>query len=129
MLTKAEFCKDLLNAAVVRQMGGWSSFKESAGDIARHGIDGGFNGFIYHTETNTFARRNIAAIREALKEDADNLGEGILGLVAGFRCLNGDYSQDEIAQVIYGNGNDVEILNALAWYAAETVARRYDDAA
>lgn len=32
--------------AVVRQMGGWESFKESAPDICRGGIDGGFHGFI-----------------------------------------------------------------------------------
>lgn len=50
--------------AVVRQMGGWESFTESAPDICRGGIDGGFNGFIYNADTEPFARRNREAIAE-----------------------------------------------------------------
>jgi len=126
--TRLNFCNESpLNAAVIRQMGGWTAFKESAGDIIDHGIDGGFHGFIYHTETNAFARRHMREIRNALGQDADAMGGSLLEMVAAFRCLNGDYSQDEIAEVIWGNRTDDQILNALAWYAAEVVARRYCD--
>ena len=37
-----------LTRAVIRQLGGWKTAKESMLDIARHGVDGGFCGFVYY---------------------------------------------------------------------------------
>lgn len=139
-MSKTEFCKDSLAAAVVRQMGGWQSFKESAEDITNHGIDGGFSGFIYYRETVAFAKRNRPAIVALLKEQASDFGEGgPIALVRGFNCLTDkrtspakpEYSEDEIGAALYGRatGDSADmILNALAWYAGEEVARRYCDA-
>jgi hypothetical protein len=133
MTLKELEAREPLAAAVARQLGGWRSFKESASDIANHGIDGGFSGFIYYTDTVKFARRNLSAIRDALRQDADDFGnESAAELVKGFRCLNGDYSIDEINEVLYrgkSTNEDAEtaVLNALAWYAAERVARAYAD--
>ena len=132
-MNKSDFCKDALNAAVVRQLGGWTSFKESAGDITDHGIDGGFHGFIYYMDTVPFGKRNREAIKRALKEDAESMGEPLLKMVASFRCLDDQCQEEEIAECLYGSGcadenAATQIYNALAWYAGETVARRYVDA-
>ena len=114
--------------AVVNQLGGKESFKESAPDITSHGIDGGFHGFIYYTDTIKFAKDNIKPIISLCEELAGELGgSGALELIAGFNCLNGDYSQTEIAEAIYGESEDTQVLNALAWFAAEEVARSYTD--
>ncbi|NIU82320.1 MAG: hypothetical protein GWN64_02320, partial [Candidatus Thorarchaeota archaeon] len=43
-------------------------------DICNHGIDGGFSGFIYYTDTVEFAKANMELIVEALKSDKDDFG-------------------------------------------------------
>lgn len=70
--------------AVVRQLGGWDAFKESAPDIARHGIDGGFSGFIYYRDTVAFTRRNLPALREMVQDMAREFGKGAGEFLAGF---------------------------------------------
>lgn len=119
--------------AVVRQMGGWESFAKSAADITRHGIDGGFNGFIYNRDTESFARRNREAIAQMASEQASDFGSGVIEMIRGFGCFrNGTKPTDEdIGSALYA-GRDAKdglpVLNALAWYAGEEVARAYCDA-
>lgn len=113
--------------AVVRQIGGWESFTSHAEDVDDHGAAGGFTGFIYYSDTVPFARKNRKEIIDVAKELADDIGQGVFKMIAMFRCLNGDYTEGEIAEAIY-NGkseNDVQILNALAWFALEEVCRSY----
>lgn len=112
-----------LRNAVIKQLG--IENKSYLLDIANHGADGGFPGFTYHTDTVSFFKRHHRAILAALKEDADSLGQSILQLVKSFRCLNNDYSEEEIARSIYGKVSrvDTQIANALAWYALERVAQ------
>ena len=126
---KAQANNPKLIAAVVKQLGGIQSFKESAPDIANYGIDGGFHGFVYYSDTVTFWRKNKDAITKELNDMADSLGENPLDMIKGFRCLNAEYSADEIGQALYGRYNsDLDIIyNALAWFAAEEVARQYVD--
>ena len=120
--------------AVVRQMGGWESFIESAPDICRGGIDGGFNGFIYYSDTEPFARRNRADIASMASEQAAEFGVGVIEMIRGFGCFrNGTPPTDEeIGSALYA-GRDAKdglpVLNALAWYAGEEVARAYCDLA
>tara|TARA_R110002094_G_scaffold157781_1_gene144023 strand:- start:10472 stop:10891 length:420 start_codon:yes stop_codon:yes gene_type:complete len=118
-----------LVGAVINQIGGKSSFKEYAEDIVNHGISGGFSGFTYYTDTVKFAQDNKRKIMELAEEMADQLGStGALELIASFNCLNGDYSQTDIAEAIYSDSDDSEqVLNALAWFAGEEVARSYMD--
>lgn len=116
-----------LAKAVIRQMGGWESFTESAEDVTQHGAAGGFHGFIYYKETTAFYNRNKAEIIEMAKEVAEEFGTNTLDFIASFSCLNGDWSADEVAQTIYGRGNDHIIKNALAWFALEEVCRSYSD--
>lgn len=114
--------------AVVKQLGGWKQFTESAPDISNHGIDGGFAGFIYHVDTCAFTKRNRATIAQLAEEQAEDFGQGVLEMIQSFRCIGPDFTTGEIARCLYGRGDDTTILNGLAWYAAEEVARAYVDA-
>tara|TARA_R110000796_G_scaffold4038_2_gene15414 strand:- start:515 stop:928 length:414 start_codon:yes stop_codon:yes gene_type:complete len=114
--------------SVIEQFGGKESFKESASDVSNHGIDGGFGGFIYHDDTVKFATDNKALIMELAEEQAQEFGTIDVMMIQGFNCLNGNYNLEEIQQAIYGDSDDsTQVLNALAWYAAEEVCRAYAD--
>ena len=115
--------------AVVRQMGGWESFKESAPDITRHGIDGGFHGFIYYTDTLRFAHTNRKDILNLATQQAEDFGIELIKMIEGFGCFR--YSKPtraEIVEGLAGISNESQVPNALAWYAGEEVARAYCDA-
>ena len=75
--------------------------------ISKHGIDGGFNGFIYYSDTIKFFDRNEELITDFLNEEADNLG--VDGM---FKLFNKDYQCYSID----------EFKNWASWYIAETVA-------
>jgi len=117
--------------AVVKQFGGWESFQESAPDVCRGGIDGGFHGFIYYNETEPFARRNREWIAALASEQAADIGVGVIEMIKGFNCFRGEKpSEAEIGSALYA-GKDLpggmNVLNALAWYAGEEVCRSYCD--
>jgi len=117
--------------AVVRQFGGWDSFKESAADVTSHGINGGFHGFIYYSDTEPFAKRNRAAIAEMAEAQASDFGSDVISMIQGFGCFRNDKpSAAEIGEALYAgrNRDGANILNALAWYAGEEVCRAYCDA-
>lgn len=116
--------------AVIRQTG-----KENLPDICNHGADGGFSGFTYYSDTVPFYRRNRGEILELAKQQADDFGQGVMEMIAGFRCLRQQESEhkrallDEIGRALYGRVTEEEtqVANALAWYAAEEVARAFCD--
>lgn len=118
---------DTLERAVIRRIGGKAALR----DVCRGGADAGFPGFCYYSDTTAFYRRHRKAINDMASELAGDIGENVLDMVKGFRCLNGDYSTSEIAQVMFGKWQDTDehtaIGNALAWFALETVAFRYDN--
>ena len=123
-----------LAKAVVQQIGGEEVFLNCWEDILNHGVSGGFGGFIYYSDTNAFAKRHIRLIREMAKHQADEFGVGMLEMIQGFNCLMTrerkkpycyDYSIDYIGETVLGNGDDVQILNALAWYAAEETCHQF----
>jgi hypothetical protein len=112
--------------AVVRQMGGWESFKESAPNITRHGISGGFHGFIYYTDTLRFAHTHREAILEMASEQAKECGLGLVEMIEGFNCLKDCKPTDlELVEGLAGISNEKQVPNALAWFAGEEVARAY----
>lgn len=115
--------------AVVRQNGGWESFQQVAQDIANHGADAGWIGFSYHADTVPFFTRNRGEIFHLAEEMATEFAQSTIQMIKGFRCLNGDYSEDEIGATLYGPKPkvDTQIANALAWFALEEVARSYSD--
>ena len=109
-----------LQNAVIRRVG-----RDSLRDVANHGADGGFAGFTYYSDTCAFYARHQSRIAALVEEMAYEMGESPTHLVAGFRCLNGDYSEAEVGRTLYGpkKGHDTQIANALAWFALEEVAR------
>ena len=125
--------------AVVRQLGGWKSFTETAPDINRHGISGGYGGFIYYKDTIPFAKRNRKAILEALKQQQEQWGSGfnLVQMVKSFNCLKDlQVTEDEIIHALAGQAGvyavggvavGYQVPNALAWYAGEEVCRSYGD--
>lgn len=117
--------------AVVRQLGGWQDFTSSAPDIASHGINGGFSGFIYYKDTIAFAKRNRADIASMAKEQASDFGTDPISMIQGFNCFrNSKPDAASVSTALYGGRSQEDtdtVLNALAWYAGEEVARAYVD--
>lgn len=135
MMTIKQFCEQSnipakLIRSVIRQMGGWDSFKESAQDVTNYGISGGFHGFCYYNETTSFVKRNKAAIMELCREQAREYGMSgsVSEFVAGFNCFKG-YLIGEIESGLYYANSEYKtfVYNALAWFAAEEVCRAYCD--
>lgn len=123
-IEKSHISADVIRA-VVKQAGGWDSFKEMADDVTNHGADGGFSGFIYYTDTVKFTKRHKAAILEMAKQMADDLGEPLYKMIGGFNCLK--ISEGEAAEAIHNprSEDQTNVLNALAWFALEEVSRSY----
>lgn len=119
--------------SVIRQFGGFESFKECYQDVVNHGINGGFSGFIYYDDTVKFALKNRDMIIELAKQDAESIGEsGVLEFIQSFNCLGKkDYSVEEVGQSLFSSKakakENTQVLNALAWYAAEEVCRSFDN--
>lgn len=118
--------------AVVRQFGGFDSFKESTQDVNNHGISGGFHGFIYYSDTCAFYARNRKDIGVLCRQMADELDEGLIEMINDFNCLRLDSCEnylEEIGKTLYGNKSqhDTQVANALAWFAGEEVCRLYCD--
>ena len=112
--------------AVIRRIG-----LDSVEDVVNHGIDGGFSGFIYYADTVKFFKSYRQEILALAKDTADQLGEDMLSMIAGFNCLKGEkFNNDDIARAIYQD-KDSEIApviqNALAWFAAEEVCRMFEE--
>ena len=135
---------ELLTNAVIEQLGFEEledeELRSTLEDITNNGADGGFGGFTYYSETNKFARENMHLIMDQVKELADALGETPLEMISNFGCLKPGIGEDkldplEIASIIYWNygertspesqvdGTETVVLNALAWFALEEVAR------
>jgi hypothetical protein len=120
--------------AVARQIGGWSELQESASDISRHGIDGGFGGFIYTSDTVKFYKANRTLILDLLEQQAEEFGLDPTEMVCSFNCLRTEGPEDkrelqrEVWRTLGGrmNSDDYLVANAMAWYAAEEAARAVD---
>ena len=131
--TIKNFCKfsninPSLIRAVIRQSGGWQSFQDMAPDIANHSISGGFSGWIYYTETCEFYAKNQTLVVELAECQSAEFGySSAQDMVKGFRCL--DATLSEIGYTLYGTKrqHDTQVANALAWFAAEEVARSFVD--
>jgi hypothetical protein len=122
---RAEF-KSLINA-VISNIG-----MDSVKDVNNHGIDGGFNGFIYYTDTVPFAYKHRKAILQLLDEDADSLGQEVVEMVSGFGAfrrigMDADDKKDLYRYLSGTKCKEVTIPNLMAWYAAETVCRWFED--
>ena len=124
--------------AVVKQSGGWDSFQKMARDVAAHGADAGFSGWIYYTETCDFYKKNKKEIIRLAKNIASELGmdgsarndfKDHLNFIKSFGCIRDlGISIDELVQGMSGNGElQDQIQNCLSWFALEEVSRAYDN--
>lgn len=84
---------------------------ESMIDAANHGADGGFNGFIYYTETVAFYDKNEEIILDYLEGLADNMGyDNVYEFVASLPAIK--------------NVGDIDQLkNLYSWIILEEVGR------
>ena len=131
--------QDLKNAVINQlNINDEEELKQTFTDIINspHGASGGFNGFIYYSETCKFARENIKDIFDYAVEQAEQLGEGVYKMISSFNCFNDmDVKETEVASTIHlalkgvedDQGMETQILNALSWYVLEEVAREATD--
>lgn len=132
MKSKAQVLRDnseyktLINA-VIRNIG-----LDSVSDVNSHGMQVGFSGFIYYSETHTFAMRYRKIIVSLLEEQADSLGEEVVEMVSGFGIFRRDKMDNDDRKDLYkylGGGRPTQgpITNVMAWFAAEEVCRMFED--
>ena len=117
--------KRLINA-VINRVG-----LDSVEDINKHGIQGGYSGFIYYSDTVAFASRHRKMICSLLDDDADSFGTEIVEMVSNFGKYryNRMDEDDKIDLYRYLGGSRClydQIPNLMAWYAAETVCRWFE---
>ena len=84
MLTKKQVLennedKKILINAVIKNVG-----MDNVENINNHGIDGGYSGFIYYSDTHKFAMRYRKYIVPMLEEQAEEFGEDVVKMVSGF---------------------------------------------
>jgi hypothetical protein len=119
--------KTLINA-VYSRIG-----KDSIQDVNNYGINGGYSGFIYYSETAKFYSRYRKLINKLVFEMAESFGEEAQNMVLNFNCVNSDNeSKHDIAICLYGGNlrtlkDEFHVPNALAWFAAEEVCRMFDN--
>jgi hypothetical protein len=105
-------------------------FINTLGDVCDAGASAGFGRFIYYSDTCKFYQNNKREIVKLAKEMADDFGQDVVSMIAEFRCLTDDKeTRDEIGRAIYGTpeDDDIQVQNALAWFALEEVARFVTD--
>ena len=114
-----------LAQAVINQIGGWEEFKWNAPNVASYGADGGFNGFIYYSETCELYRRNHHSILRAFQNECEEIGESTAECLARFNCI--DATNGEAEQFLLGihGGDYTQFENGLTWWALERVCSDY----
>lgn len=120
------FSEKLIRSCI-RRLGG----EESLVDVNRAGAIGGFSGFIYYHETVDFFIKFRNELCSVIVNDANYLGVPVIEFVQGI-CTT-DESEIDIIYVIGGGlvlGDDVvgnydRIVNAIVWYALESITSAY----
>ena len=116
--------KTLINA-VVNRVG-----LDSIESINSYGINAGFSGFIYYSDTHSFAMRHRKQILELCKYMVDAIGyKNIHDMVMQFNCVSNDpENYEDLCKYITGAKlESCTITNAMAWFAAEEVCRMFED--
>lgn len=125
-----EFAK--MAEAVINQLGGVDTETLDELNSVRNGSDG-YTGFIWYTDTCEFYHKNADIIKANMYELADDLGQGLIELVADFNSVKGNYSYDEIGRAIYGPfkyemyESNMYLYDIFAKYALEEVANSFQN--
>lgn len=134
--------KTLINA-VINQLGGTDYVQ----DVNSHGMEAGFPGFTYYSDTHAFAMRYRKLIVRLLEEQANDLGEEVVSMVSNFgvfrpktnsrytesgrmdieSTMNNEDRKDLYKYLGGGKCEQSTITNLMAWFAAEEVCRMFDN--
>ncbi len=119
LANNADF-KTLING-VINQLGGTDYVQ----DVNGHGMEAGFPGFTYYSDTHKFAMRYRKLIVRHLEESADQLGEDF-GVFRN-RPMDNEDRKDLYKYLGGGRCEQSTITNLMAWYAAEEVCRMFEN--
>lgn len=113
--------------ALVNFHGGWSQFKEIAGDISNHGAAGGQSFCSYH-EATVFFKANRKDIKQWLKDLASDFDQSTAEMVRCWGTLS-NYSIDEISEAVYALEGDAvgAVCETIGWSLAEELSRSVVD--
>lgn len=137
--TILELTRDIMARDVITQLGyAYDKYEEeykdidaTLKDIANYGINGGFGGFIYYSDTCDFFDNNADAIIARAEDLADELGQNLLDFVNSFRILEGNaYRVSDMVKIVQSKGELedfklTQLKDALAKFIAEDIARDY----
>lgn len=117
--------KTLINA-VISRIG-----MDNVENVINNGIDGGYSGFIYYSDTHAFAMRYRKLIVKMLEEQASDFGQEVVEMVSGFGVFRRSPMDNEDRKELYkylggGRCQQSTITNLMAWFAAEEVCRMFD---
>ena len=126
--------KKSLTQAVIDQLT-VREFLDYAQNISENGISGGYNGFVFYTETVDFYEKNRVLIIEWAKDYSLSIGleSSFLTTLAQAQVFkNNDIGIDDLAELIYSQEakekDDYEIFcNSMSWIVAEEVCDAYMD--
>ena len=137
-LTVTECCKQnpahaKLIRATVKQLGGMDNdTQQMMSDILAHGIDGGFHGFIWYSDTCKFAVKYQKEINALLLEQYQYIEyHSPFEMVSNFGALRNRSDAEDLKDVnlfLAGHAGRCTghiVTNVLAWYAAEEVCRMF----
>ena len=125
-----------LQKRVIEQLSGESELNKDNAiilkDVANHGADAGFNGFIYYSDTCKFFDDNKDLIMEQLLEDRVSIGyNSLTEMLSSFKCFKDVDTYDIEAFLINSedesNEEQITLKNGLAWYALESVAWQLEE--
>jgi hypothetical protein len=102
---------------------------DSIQDVNNYGIDVGYGGFIYYSDTIEFAEKHRKAIIAIVSELSKEFEETEESFISSLNCFK---NMDHISRAYYSfvyNDSDYpeydEIANGLSWLAAEHVCRMF----
>jgi hypothetical protein len=107
------------------------SLKELSGSLAdcsNHGADGGFSGFIYHSETIAFFLHNRRDIIKNLELTAEQLGTDLIKMIQGFGVFRYTIppTTGTIGKALWDTGRVqeslTELYNVFAWFCLEEIS-------
>lgn len=130
-----------LTRAVLKALGGGKEARSYVQDAANHGADSGFPGFTYYKDTVAFYERYRRFIWLRLIADSEEFGDnGVVATVENFGCFRSRDAGERRAlrrainalmldcvKVNWDIPEQVDVANALAWYALEEVGRELTD--
>jgi hypothetical protein len=139
LVNNSGFSKSVVNGVINSlgynpHKGSADDFKElscNLQDCSRHGADGGFSGFIYHSDTVPFFKKHRSDIIAHMEQTAEGMGTDIISMVQGFGVFR--YSDkptpSEVGRALWDKSRTwpelTDLYNVFAWYALEEIAHTW----